>query len=154
MNIDFRMACLKDAQIYFQWANDDLVRANSYEQRKISLEEHNDWFKRKLASPTCFFYFFSLNRIPTGQVRIDNSTTETIIGISVDSKFRGKGMGVRMLEMACEEYIMKFPLAKIIAYNKADNIPSYKVFKEAEFMNDQRIVFNGIESIKLSKIKK
>lgn len=154
MKIDFRKASIEDVGIYYHWANDDLVRKNSYEQQKISFEDHIDWFKKKLSSSDCFFYLFLTDQTPVGQVRIENKTDETVIGISIDSKFRGQGLGARMLEMACKDYLTKFPQTKIFAYIKENNIPSYKIFKEAEFGNDQSIVVDGIKSIKLSKNRK
>ena len=154
MKIEFRKACLEDAEIYFKWTNDDLVRLNSFEQRKISFEEHVSWFKGKLSSSDCFFYFFTLEQEPIGQVRIDRNTNETVIGISIDVQYRGKNLGAAMLRLACNDYFSKFPEAKIIAYIKEGNIPSYRIFKEANFANDEAVLVKGSSSIKLSRTKK
>jgi RimJ/RimL family protein N-acetyltransferase len=154
IKIGFRMAEFEDAEMYYQWANDDIVRRNSYEQKKIYLDEHIKWFKKKLASSACFFYLFMEGGTPMGQVRIEKMEDETIIGISIDFKYRGKGLGVKMLNMACEDYFSKFPKATIVAYVKEENMASYVVFKEAKFVNDVSVVVKGIKSVKLSKTKK
>lgn len=154
MKIEFRKAKLEDAEIYFQWTNDILVRENSYQQKKISFEEHINWFKRKLNSSDCFFYFFISGDKAVGQVRIDKSNDEIVIGISIDTDYRGKRLGISMLEMACEDYFKKFPHSTIYAYIKQGNIPSHKIFKEANFVEDQIVSVKGIDSVKLSKTKK
>lgn len=153
MKIYFRKARLEDAEIYYQWANDNLVRENSFEQKKISFEEHINWFKKKLSSSVCSFYLFFAEQIPIGQVRIENKVTETTIGISIDVQYRGKGLGAKMLDIACADYFEKFPHATIFAYIKENNIPSYNVFMEAKFANRASIIVNGIKSIKLSRTK-
>lgn len=153
MKIEIRTATLEDSDLYYQWANDDLVRMNSYEQNKISYDDHVAWFKRKLQSPDCFFYLFLDENTPVGQVRIENRSDETVIGISIDPNYRGKGLGPIMLEMASEEYFKKFPNAHIYAYIKETNVASYAIFKKANFKKDERVIVNEIKSIKLCKTK-
>jgi len=151
MKINIKTATLADADLYYQWANDDLVRQNSYEQSKISYDDHVAWFKRKLQSTDCFFYLFEAENKPVGQVRIENRSEEIVIGISIDPNYRGKGLGPILLEMAIEEYFKKFPKARICAYIKETNAASYAIFKKANFKNDEFVMVNGIKSIKLCK---
>lgn len=151
IKIEFRAANLEDAKLYYDWANDDLVRANSYESNKISFDDHMKWFSAKLNSADCFFYLFTVDKIPAGQVRIENKTNETVIGISIDPHFRGKGLGPQMLEMASSDYLKKFPQNKIYAYIKESNTASFTIFKKANFKNDESVIVSGIKSVKLSK---
>lgn len=153
-DIEWRTASINDADLYFQWANDDVVRQNSFEQNKISYEEHVKWFKSKLASPDCFFYLFTKNNLPVGQVRIENKKEETVIGVSVDEKFRGKGLGSLMLELASTDFFIKFPQKTISAYIKEDNAASIAIFKKANFENEEKVMVSGAKSIKLRKTSK
>mgnify|MGYP001548003329 CR=1 FL=1 len=106
MKIKFRKAKLEDAQLYFNWANDKIVRQNSFNTSEIGYELHVKWFTAKLNSPDCFFYLFTdENDEPIGQVRIDKTNEEIVIGISIDEKQRGKGFGVSMLNQATEDYL-------------------------------------------------
>lgn len=151
--LKYRMARREDAALYFNWANDELVRKNSYSQSAILMQDHNTWFDRKLSSEYCFFYLFFLAGNAVGQVRIEKSDCERIIGISVDEDFRGKGLAKRMLVMATDDFFSKFPNEQIHAYIKEHNIPSLKTFKQAGFSNQEKIIIRHEASYRLSLSK-
>jgi RimJ/RimL family protein N-acetyltransferase len=129
-----RMANENDTHIYYQWANDEVVRNNSYNTKKINLDDHINWFTKKLNSSECNFYFFTNEEnIPVGQVRIDLSENENIIGISVDTNFRKFNFSTGMLVMASRDYFKKNKNNTIIAYIKEQNSTSLKTFLNAGF---------------------
>jgi RimJ/RimL family protein N-acetyltransferase len=154
MQIEFRKPTLQDVDLYFQWANDEVVRQNSFDQERIVYDDHVAWFKRKLTSADCFFYLFVHEKEPVGQVRIEVKPTETVIGISIDSKYRGKGLGATMLEMACTDHFKKTSSQVINAYIKENNISSIAIFKKAGFKNEEHLIVKGVKSVKLNKAKK
>lgn len=147
----FRMANKKDVALYYNWANDETVRANSYNQKQITLEEHTNWFNKKIASGNCFFYLFIYNGDAAGQVRIDNSGHEVVIGISVDAHYRGKGLSTSMLQAASDHFIKNHNGSIITAYIKENNLPSYKSFKQAGFKDNAKVDMFGEKSYKLIK---
>lgn len=149
LELEFRFAEVKDVDLYFRWANDPIVRSNSFDQSAVEYERHVDWFNSKLNSEDCYFYLFSSRGIPVGQVRIDKSANEIIIGISIDKKFRGMNAGVSMLKLACSDYFEKNPGSKIAAYIKVENAASYSIFKKAGFGNDEMLVKHGVTCHKL-----
>ena len=154
-NIKFRFAELSDADLYYKWANDTLVRQNSFNTSEISYEQHINWFTNKLKSKDCFFYLFLNNEnTPLGQVRIDKSNDEIVIGISIDENFRGKGLGVLMLNQACDDYLLKFPEAEIIAYIKEKNTASINQFGRAGFIKTGDIMISESESYRFKKLIK
>ncbi|MDP1801970.1 MAG: GNAT family N-acetyltransferase [Bacteroidota bacterium] len=152
--IKFRKAKIEDAQLYFNWANDKIVRANSFNQTEIGYEQHVKWFASKLNSTDCFFYLF-LNEqdIPVGQVRIDKTNDEVVIGISIDENYRGKGFGLQMLNLATEDYLKQFPQAKIMAYVKEENTASVKLFTSANFIKLEDVKVGENKSHRFQKIK-
>lgn len=153
-SIIFRMASLDDALLYFNWANDVEVRKNSFHTNPISYEDHVKWFNAKLTSGKCIFYLFStLEGIPVGQVRIESKPDETVIGISLDQKFRGKALSSKMLNMATIDYFHRHPTEKISAYIKGENTSSYKSFIAANFKEVQSLSIEGSKSFKLIKEK-
>ncbi|WP_458925623.1 GNAT family N-acetyltransferase, partial [Flavitalea antarctica] len=79
--------------LFYEWANDETTRRNSYNQEPISLDHHKRWFLEKLVSDSCSIYLFvDENDLPIGQVRIeDKGACSSLIGISVDAAHRGKG---------------------------------------------------------------
>lgn len=152
VHLHFRLANKADAELYFNWRNDPLVKNNSYNPTEIDYEQHVKWFLSKLESNTCNFYLFlnSENK-PVGQVRIDTAENEDIIGISIDKDFRGKSIGREMLEQSTGDYLQSNPSSSIVAYIKQENKPSYSIFKKAGFSNEEMVVEQGIKSYKLFK---
>ena len=154
MQIEFRKPTLADVDLYFKWTNDEVVRQNSYDQEPIPYKDHVEWFKQKLTSPNCFFYLFTLQNDPVGQVRIEIKLEETIIGISIDTHHRGKGLGARMIEMACADHFKRAHTQQIYAYIKESNQGSIVIFKKAGFKNEEHVMVKGIKSVKLCKAKR
>jgi RimJ/RimL family protein N-acetyltransferase len=151
-NLNFRFAEPKDAELYFKWANDKLVRQNSFNTSEIMYQQHIDWFSHKLNSKDCFFYLFlNEENVPVGQVRIDKSSEEIVIGISIDENYRGKGLGTQMLNQACDNYLLKFPKAEIIAYIKEENTASIHQFSKAGFIQIENVVINECNSYRFKK---
>ncbi|MGZ4089848.1 MAG: GNAT family N-acetyltransferase [Bacteroidia bacterium] len=153
-DIHWRFANLSDTEQYFKWANDPLVRQNSFHSDEINYQQHVNWFKNKLNSADCYFYFFLKGEnTPIGQVRIDKSNNEIIIGISIDENFRGKGLGVEMLNQSCTDYLSKFPGREIIAYIKEENLASINQFTKAGFIKTQSVIVNDHKSFRFKKNK-
>ena len=94
-------------------------------------------------------YVFLKENIPAGQVRIELSGGETVIGISIDQNFRGQGLGAEMIQTACADYLKKHPGEFITAYIKENNKSSYAVFKKAGFGNETHVIEKGISCYKL-----
>jgi UDP-2,4-diacetamido-2,4,6-trideoxy-beta-L-altropyranose hydrolase len=150
--LHFRFANEKDVDLYFDWANDDIVRNNSYNQNKVIYEDHVKWFNSKLKSKDCNFYLFlNEDNVPVGQVRIVKGETETVIGISIDKEFRGKSLGTEMLKQACEDFLSKYKNEVITAYIKLENKASYSIFKKAGFSNEEIVTEQNFQSYKLFK---
>jgi RimJ/RimL family protein N-acetyltransferase len=154
MQIEFRKPTLADVDLYFKWTNDEVVRQNSYDQEPIPYNDHVEWFKQKLNSANCFFYLFTLHNEAIGQVRIEIKAEETIIGISIDTHHRGKGLGASMIEMACADHFKRAHTHQINAYIKESNESSIRIFKKAGFKNEEHVMVKGIKSFKLSKVRR
>ena len=151
MELTLRFATIRDIDTYFEWANDEEVRKNSFHSDAISYENHVAWFKNKLLNPDSFLYFFTCNQQVVGQVRIEVLKSETIIGISVDKNFRGKSLSTPMLQLAASVFFEYHPQKQITAYIKQENISSYKSFKNAGFEEKEMVIENGFKSYKLIK---
>lgn len=150
--IHFRFATEKDIETYYKWTNDPIVRTNSFNQKEVPYENHVAWFHSKLASQNCFLYLFlTEDNVPVGQVRIENGKTETIIGVSVDTEYRGKGLAGRMIAIASEDYLEKHPSGEIVAYIKIENTSSYHSFLKAGYGDEEIVLEQGIKSYKLHK---
>jgi len=150
--LKFRIATIDDVDLYFKWANDPVVRSNSYHSEPIKYEDHVTWFSQKLNDPNFSFYvFFNEEGLAVGQVRIQKEETETVIGISIDKDHRGKSLGLEMLEKATDDFLSKNPNEVIYAYIKKENISSIKIFSKAGFQNPEECDVSGIPSYRYIK---
>lgn len=90
-------------------------------------------------------YFSSI--VDFGQVRIQKiSNTDAVISISLDKSFRGKGLGIQMLMMSIELFRKSFPLIKINAYIKIENIASKNIFERSGFFFKEVLIYKTRKS--------
>ncbi len=129
----FRKAAESDEQIYLEWANDAEVRRYSFNQEEISSEKHHQWFQRKIKQEgVLMLVFFNAEKQLIGQVRIE-AGDEVVIGVSVATNFRGKGLSAALISHASNEFLRLFPKYVIFAYIKSINISSIRAFEKAGY---------------------
>lgn len=147
-NISFRKARESDEKLYFRWINDPQVREQSFNSNVVSWEEHQQWFSKKLKDLNCHFYLFkNLENQFVGQVRIQQTDElNAIIGISVDSKYRGLGYGAIMLEQSSLDFLQSKTTIIINAYIKEENIASKIIFEKAGFSYLELIKYQNYKS--------
>ena len=80
-----RNATIEDRDLLFEWANDAVVRKNSFSTEKISYEEHVNWYNKILDRDDCVQYIYMDGDCPVGQVRITLKDDEAEIGYSICS---------------------------------------------------------------------
>lgn len=133
--LTFRLANTSDCEMYFTWANDPVVRRSAKNSEQILLHDHKKWFEDKLNSKSLLLVFVQ-NNFCVGQVRIDWEDDGCgVIDFSVDSDFRGRGIGSLMLYETVKliESIAK-PI-RIKGYVKKENIASARAFENAGFLS-------------------
>ncbi len=128
-------ATINDMKAVFDLSNDELVRKNSFNQEEISWENHQTWYKNKLQDDNCLFFLIknSSNNL-ISQVRFDKIASDKgIISISVSSKFRNKGYGVKILKLLSEKILKENAIKQIDAYIKKENVASTIIFEKAGY---------------------
>lgn len=153
--LGLRKADSKDITTIFNWANDPVVRSNAFNQNQIAFQDHVKWFASKLQSPGVLFLILEKDNQPAGQIRYELDANEVIISYMISDKYRGLGLGTKILLMG-EEYILSnkvFPLqTSIVGYVKKENIASLKAFERGGY----KIVTNNHphyrDAIKLEKL--
>jgi UDP-2,4-diacetamido-2,4,6-trideoxy-beta-L-altropyranose hydrolase len=133
-NMIIRRAESKDLQICFNWANDKVVREQSYNQNPIDFDEHTKWFHQKRNDPDGFFYIIEMDREPIAQVRFQVSGGEAVLGYLADEKVRNKGLGTAILSKGIEKFVDDYrnPV-QIVGYVKNSNRPSQHSFEKLAF---------------------
>lgn len=154
--LHFRKAEENDVDLYFEWANDPVVRSLSYNKNPILYESHVKWFQNKIKNPNSLMLIFSnQENIPVGQVRIDPGVEsgDPIIGVSVAGKFRGKGLGSEIIRLASNHYLDKYPTGKIRACIFSTNQASIQSFTKAGFRFLKEETIDDIPSVVMIKTK-
>lgn len=150
-----RKANLNDSKLYFEWANDEEVRTQSFNSNSIDWLNHQKWFNDKVKNVNCSLFVFETNQKETvGQVRIEKSgeTNTCIIGVSVSKDFRGKKLANQLISKASSLFLKENPSYIVNAYVKKDNFASIKSFEQAGFIFSQSLNYQGSESLLYSKM--
>lgn len=144
-----------DVLLYFDWANDEEVRSQSYQPGKIDLEGHKKWFLNKIKDENCLMLLFeNESKEAVGQVRLQKEDEEWFsIGISIGAAFRGKGFASKLFIAATDYFFDLFPSQKIKAYVKENNLGSIKGLEKAGFSFSDKLLIDGHESVLYTKIK-
>jgi RimJ/RimL family protein N-acetyltransferase len=153
--LSFRKATQADMMLYLEWANDEDVRKQSYQTGTISLEDHTEWFLKKINDSNCLMLLFENEaKVPVGQVRFQKENEKVyVIGISLAKEFRGKGLAGAILVMASDHFFEIFPENSIYAYIKISNIESLRSFAKAGFVFANNVMIKNSESVLYIKYK-
>jgi L-amino acid N-acyltransferase YncA len=129
-----RKAVLGDAALYFEWANDAEVRANSFQTEPIEWNNHMQWFQATIESTTNALYLYSVNGIPAGQMRLKLDGSKAVINYSVAADFRGQGLGKWMLKHIALFVRVNHTGVRILdGWVKKNNSASLKAFQSAGY---------------------
>lgn len=151
MKIEIRDATINDAEILFEWANDQNTRQNSFNPETIEWNNHISWLRKKLIDPLTKIYILYHQHKQIATVRFDTNKN-TIIGITVAPSHRGLGLGSEILKIAINNFWINNN-SEIFAYIKKENIASKRIFEKAGFRFFKEDITNCIECIIL-KAKK
>lgn len=142
MELHLRKATKDDVELIFNWANDEVVRKNSFSTEKIEYEEHVKWFENLLQDENRVQLILERalgDKIESiGQIRLnmDNENCLAEVGYSIASEFRGMGYGKQMLCLAGRYIEDEYPhIKKLIARVKPNNVASIKAFENVGFKN-------------------
>jgi RimJ/RimL family protein N-acetyltransferase len=129
-----RSACINDAQLYFDWANDPLVRANSYHSDAILWDDHVKWFESACTSPVTRMWVYSIGGVPAAQMRLKLENNKAIIHYSVGDSFRGMGLSILLLQHAALKVeLEQRTLECLEGWVKKSNLPSYRAFQRSGY---------------------
>ena len=153
MKFSLRKAKKKDLLLIFNWFNDELVRKNSVNKKKISLENHTKWFKKKINSNKDIINISSINSKPFGMSRIEKKKNYFYLSYLISKKFRKRGLGFKMLSKFLKKIYKNSPNLKVNACILKSNFASKKIFKKVgfiEYKNDNKLIYYKIEKKNLN----
>ena len=128
--IYLREAEQTDIELLFAWANDPVVRQNSFTTDPIPYEDHRRWFQRIMADDKVLQYIMMDDENPVGQIRLNLENDTAEIGYSIAVEYRGRGYGHKILRLIVDEVKEQHPEIKtLIAKVKPENLASKKLFE-------------------------
>ena len=147
--LSFRKATIDDEILYFNWANDDSVREQSYNSSTIDFDTHCKWFEAEIEDISCLLLVFqNEENLDIGQVRIEKENiNEALIGISIGKEHRGKSYAKEMLQIASDYFLHLNNNFRINAYIKKENLISKYAFEKAGFEFVAELIFKNIKSL-------
>lgn len=137
VGLSLRQATVSDVSILFTWANDPVVRSNSFNSSDIPLEDHQSWFNAGLSDSRRLHYIAIDNfNCPVGQIRFDLRTADNLaeIDFSLCPSKRGLRLGHLLLLQGLKSMHEKWG-SHVIAYGDVlvNNLASNKSFQKAGF---------------------
>jgi UDP-2,4-diacetamido-2,4,6-trideoxy-beta-L-altropyranose hydrolase len=132
--IGLRLGVVDDAFLLWQWTNDPITRANSFNTEAVPWDVHQSWYAKKLASPDCRLWIMEFEQIPVGQIRYDRISAEAAqISLSVAPVVRGRGLGTMLLELTAPMAARELGVTWVRGIALSENQASQRAFAKAGF---------------------
>ena len=124
-----RPATLKDAQFLFDWVtSEDSLKWKRQTQGSISSEGHNAWLESQFEKKMTQIWIIVLNKVPSGQVRLEKKNDTVYIDIYVVEKARRTGVASRALNASIKRYTESFGDQRYCAIVHRNNTGSQNLF--------------------------
>ena len=133
--LTMRDATSSDMAQYFQWANESESRLQSLDQDEITWESHMAWFESRLADVSSFLYILEAGEIPLAQIRFQVVGQFLQLSYSVDSLYRGRGLGRDVILRGIHRLPDSLP-RRLRAIARGSNSASIGALKSAGFEVD------------------
>lgn len=147
-----RPADESDAFLLLHWANDPLVRANSFQSEPIPWQTHEKWYATRLASPDTRIWLLEYRRVPVGEIRYERRDGRTArISYAVAPGYRGRGIGTRLLEMSASKACRELGVRRLRAETLVENVASARAFRKAGFEQIEETIIDGKRSLVFQK---
>ena len=146
--LSVRKAKASDCLLYWNWANDSIVRENAFNQNTIDWNDHQAWFNKCLNDPEKTLMLIECEFGPVGQVRFERSDSFFTIDYSIGKLFRGFSLGAVLLSKAIIN-LKSTESFMLIGNVKDSNLASAKVFQQLGFKKSALPGKKGVSSFLL-----
>jgi UDP-2,4-diacetamido-2,4,6-trideoxy-beta-L-altropyranose hydrolase len=142
-DLELLPATENDFELLWQWANDPMTRANSFNSSPIPWEKHKDWCHAKLQDVCCCLWMVATPTLgKIGIVRFDRAGPEATVSISLAPEARGKGYGHGIITAACQQLFQSSETKLVRAVIKPENKASTRAFEQAGFLRGEDTAVN------------
>lgn len=134
--INLRNAVSGDEPLLLEWRNIGELVSLSYLKKKVTPEEHHQWFCSRINSDDCLLLIVQLGLEDIGLVRIESEQKGCEVSIYLIPGYEGKGYGSKALALALE-----YGSGMCNSYSatiQSDNVPSMRLFEKMGFHESSR----------------
>ena len=164
MKIFIKKVLKSDLNFTFLLRNNKLIRKNFFTSNIISINEHKDWFLKKIKNKKDLFLIIMKDQHKIGTIRYDKKEFYYEISISILPKYQSQNVGSEALK-ASENIVKK---GMILSNIKKSNTKSLKFFIKNGYsvlskdkkiilykvLNNQQLVRNTKLIDKIQQIRK
>lgn len=134
-DVSLRRLCEDDRELLFRWRNDPWIVERGISQRKVTWEEHELWFSKKLKDLDAKVFIVERAGRPVGQLRLQRtSAAEAEITVYLTKDDTGQGFGVRAIHLGCGAAFDNWNLRRVVARILHNNPHSRRAFEKAGFL--------------------
>lgn len=133
--VTLRRACIDDELYMHEWRNSPLIRASSFDEKVIPLEDHRRWFRDSLQNTERHILIAEAAGEPVGVLRYDAHDDYAEVSIYLQPGKAGQGLGTRVLQEGTDwvgRCLMK--IHRIQARIRPENHGSRKAFAKAGYI--------------------
>ena len=132
-----RKAVKKDSLDIWLWRTDRMSVFFSKNKKKITIKNHNRWFKKNLKNPKIKSYIGLIvkknKKKKIGIVRFKIKGKSALVSINLNPAMRGRGLSYMLLAAGIKK-ILKFGKIKLVAEIKMNNLASINCFLKNKFI--------------------
>lgn len=146
-----RRVKFSDWRLLLEWRNDLVTRQNSITTDEVQEEPHKKWLEASLDNPNRELYILEDDSVAVGTIRSDKTEEGSfILSWNIAPEARGKGYGVKILEI-----FLKGRVGKFLAEIKKENVPSIKMAEKNGFklIEDSNVLLYCKEKITMTDLE-
>ena len=147
----FREALPGDADKVLHLANLPSVLATTFSNREIELQEHMNWYEKRLNKVNEPFLLLFSDQELAGYLRIERDVRDrAVLSIALAEAWRGKSIGPSLITFGVLFARLK-GISKLLAKVKSDNYPSQRAFQKAGFIGLEQGTYDDKNMLVLCK---
>lgn len=132
-----RPVSMDDAQLLFEWANDEGTRKNSFNPESIRWDSHVEWLQNKLIDRGARLFMLELDGEACGHIRYQlEKSSDALLSFVVAPRFRGMGIGDVLVTQSRSAICEQWPSCRIKALTLQENLASSSIFRKNDFVEE------------------
>ena len=134
-DVKIRKALTDDSFEILRWRNDPETIKFSLGKKNVTLQEHEEWFRKTLKSRTNFIYVGTVNHLLVGVVRFANFQDKLNfkVSINISPETRSIGLGFKLIDLAEQELMREVGSCTLTAIVLKINVRSLSFFSKCKY---------------------